>query len=53
MLARHKIPFLAIDGDPALVARERKRGTPIFYGDATRIELLRSVRHRHVPAPSS
>jgi len=41
MLTRHDIPFLAIDADPDLVARERKRGTMIFYGDATRMELLR------------
>lgn len=41
MLTRHNIPFLAVDGDAALVARERKHGTMIYYGDATRIELLR------------
>ena len=41
MLARHKLEFLAIDGDPALVAKERSRGKMIFYGDATRIDLLR------------
>lgn len=41
MLTRHNIEFLALDGDAALVARERGRGAPIFYGDATRIELLR------------
>jgi CPA2 family monovalent cation:H+ antiporter-2 len=41
MLTRHKLEFLAIDADPALVARERARGKPIFYGDATQVELLR------------
>ncbi len=41
MLSRHGIAFLAIDGDADLVARERERGTQIFYGDATRLELLR------------
>lgn len=41
MLTRHNIEFLALDGDATLVARERARGAPIFYGDATRIELLR------------
>jgi monovalent cation:H+ antiporter-2, CPA2 family len=40
MLVRHKLEFLAIDGNPALVARVRSRGM-IFYGDATRIDLLR------------
>jgi CPA2 family monovalent cation:H+ antiporter-2 len=41
MLARHNIDFMALDEDANLVARERARGVPIFYGDATRIELLR------------
>lgn len=41
MLTRHKLEFLAIDADPALVARERGRGKMIFYGDATQIDLLR------------
>ncbi len=41
MLARHDIPHLAIDSDPTLVARERRDGKVIFYGDATRVELLR------------
>jgi CPA2 family monovalent cation:H+ antiporter-2 len=41
MLTRHKLEFLAIDVDPALVARERARGKMIFYGDATQVELLR------------
>jgi monovalent cation:H+ antiporter-2, CPA2 family len=41
MLVRHEIPYLAIDSDPALVARERRAGKVIFYGDATRAELLR------------
>lgn len=41
MLSHHEIPFLAIDGDAELVARERQHGTHIFYGDATRLDLLR------------
>jgi len=41
MLTRHDIPFLALDGDAGLVARERARDAAVFYGDATRIELLR------------
>lgn len=41
MLARHKVPYVAIDSDPALVARERKRGKNIYYGDATQVDLLR------------
>ena len=41
MLMRHKLEFVAIDADPALVARERARGMMIYYGDATHAELLR------------
>lgn len=41
MLARHHVPYVALDSDSALVARERRRGKPIFYGDATNPELLR------------
>jgi len=41
MLTRHGLRFLAIDADPVLVGKERGRGSTIYYGDATRIELLR------------
>lgn len=41
LLTRHNIPHLAIDKDPALVARQRAAGRMIYYGDSTRIELLR------------
>jgi monovalent cation:H+ antiporter-2, CPA2 family len=41
MLARHKIPYLSIDSDAALVARERKAGKRIYFGDASRPEFLR------------
>lgn len=41
MLTRHGIPFLAIDGDPRLVARARDAGMNIYWGDATRVEFLR------------
>ncbi|ARP99221.1 cation:proton antiporter [Pseudorhodoplanes sinuspersici] len=41
MLARHDVRYVALDSDSALVARERRRGKPIFYGDATDPELLR------------
>jgi CPA2 family monovalent cation:H+ antiporter-2 len=41
MLARHEIAFIAIDRDPKLVTDWRRRGITIFYGDASRIELLR------------
>ncbi|WP_085027809.1 cation:proton antiporter [Ensifer aridi] len=41
MLTRHEVRFLAIDADPALVAKLRTGDHTILYGDATRIELLR------------
>ncbi len=41
MLARHKVPFLAIDGDAPLVMRERANGVPVYWGEATHLELLR------------
>ncbi len=40
MVARHGLPFIAIDDDARLVRREREAGAPIFYGDATRHEFL-------------
>ncbi len=40
MVARHGLPFIAIDDDARLVRREREGGAPIFYGDATRHEFL-------------
>ncbi len=41
LLMRHKIPFVAVDGDARLVANERKSGTPIYWGNASDPELLR------------
>jgi Kef-type K+ transport system membrane component KefB/Trk K+ transport system NAD-binding subunit len=41
MLARHHVPYVAIDSDAAVAGRERRRGRPIFYGDATNPDLLR------------
>ena len=40
MAARRGIPVLAIDRDPARVAAGRHRDLPLFFGDASRIELL-------------
>ncbi|UYN97282.1 MAG: cation:proton antiporter [Enhydrobacter sp.] len=41
MLARHEVPHVALDGDSTLVALQRRRGKPVFYGEATDPELLR------------
>jgi CPA2 family monovalent cation:H+ antiporter-2 len=41
MLERHEIPYIAVDSDANLIARERRAGKPIYFGDATRAEFLR------------
>lgn len=50
MLTRHGIPYLAVDSDPVLVARERSRGGMIYYGDATKPELLHRCGIASTPA---
>ncbi len=45
LLEDHRIPYVAIDHDPDRVARERRQGRPVYYGDVTQIELL---RHLHL-----
>jgi CPA2 family monovalent cation:H+ antiporter-2 len=37
------IPYLIIEMNPETVLRERKKDEPIFYGDATREEVLKSA----------
>ncbi|MBI2718317.1 MAG: cation:proton antiporter [Rhizobiales bacterium] len=41
MLDEHKIAYIAVDADADLVARERRNGFPVYYGDATNPEFLR------------
>ncbi len=41
MLRRHKISYIAIDGNARVVMDERQRGKPAYWGDATHLELLR------------
>ncbi|MGE4046113.1 MAG: cation:proton antiporter [Acetobacteraceae bacterium] len=50
MLAVHKVPYVALDLDPDLVGRHRARGTPIYYGDLTQLDLLRRLHLEHVHA---
>jgi CPA2 family monovalent cation:H+ antiporter-2 len=42
-LSANKIPFVAVDLDPRNVAPGRERGLMVFYGDATRPEVLEAV----------
>ncbi len=41
MLDEHKIPYLAIDSDADLVAREIRSGKTVYYGDAGNPEFLK------------
>jgi CPA2 family monovalent cation:H+ antiporter-2 len=41
MLARHNVPYLAIDQNPALVRDERQAGKPVYFGDSANPEFLR------------
>jgi CPA2 family monovalent cation:H+ antiporter-2 len=43
MLQEHNIPYVASDSDPALVAAERRKGFPVYYGDATNPEFMRKL----------
>ncbi|MCX8253106.1 Sodium/hydrogen exchanger [Beijerinckiaceae bacterium RH AL1] len=40
MLRKHEITFLALDESIATVREHRRKGVPITYGNASRIELL-------------
>lgn len=35
--------YVAIDSDSFLASRERKRGTPVYYGDTTRVHVLNAL----------
>jgi CPA2 family monovalent cation:H+ antiporter-2 len=41
MLKRHDIAYLAIEREPATVAKWRRRGRPVYYGDAKQAAFLR------------
>jgi CPA2 family monovalent cation:H+ antiporter-2 len=41
MLDEHSISYIGIEADPDVVARARRAGRPVYYGDATRPEFLR------------
>lgn len=40
ILEAEAIPYLALDTDPIFVAQARQDKLPVFYGDATRLEML-------------
>ena len=47
-LSAQKIPFVAIDSSPDQVAFMRRFGNKLFYGDASRPDLLRAAGGEHV-----
>ena len=44
VLGDTKIPYLALDLDGDIVAREAKHGVPVYYGDATNPNVLRHMK---------
>jgi CPA2 family monovalent cation:H+ antiporter-2 len=53
-VARHlvgqHVPCVVLDMTPRRVAHSRARGLPVYYGDATRIDVLRAARVTHAAA---
>lgn len=43
MLETHGVRYVAIDSDADRVADLRRRGRPVYWGDITRVELLRRL----------
>ena len=50
MLARHDIPYIAVDADPKRAASVRSSGKPVHFGDAANPEMLRRVGIERAPA---
>jgi len=43
LLETHKVPYVALDRDPDRVARLRRAGMPVYWGDMTQTPLLRRL----------
>ncbi|MEO1193952.1 MAG: monovalent cation:proton antiporter-2 (CPA2) family protein [Pseudomonadota bacterium] len=43
LLAEEGVPFVALDMDPGRVQTCRAQGLPVYYGDASRSEILQSM----------
>jgi CPA2 family monovalent cation:H+ antiporter-2 len=41
MLAEHKVPYIAIDREPRLVANARRDGKPVYFGDVRQLDFLK------------
>lgn len=44
MLEQQQIPYIAVDADPSTVHEARQAGRPIFFGDASRLDILARAR---------
>jgi CPA2 family monovalent cation:H+ antiporter-2 len=40
MLEQQAIPYIAVDADPGTVQRAHTAGRPVFFGDASRLDIL-------------
>lgn len=43
LLEEQRVPYIAIDSDPDLVAAERAKGAAVYFGDASQPDLLRHL----------
>ena len=50
LLSEENVGFVALDLDARLVAAQREQGHPVFFGDASRTELLERAGARHARA---
>ena len=49
-LAAADIPYVAVEAEPTRVAEARAQGLPVFYGDATRTDMLVALGARRARA---
>lgn len=50
LLQQQNIPYVAFENDPKLVSRMHAQGYPVYFGNASRSELLRRVHADEAPA---
>ena len=43
VLQNQRVPYVAVEHDAPVVARLRKAGMPVFYGNAARVEMLHKL----------
>ena len=50
VLAHESAPYIAIDLDPDIIASARKAGAPVYYGDASRPEVMTALNAERAKA---